>query len=260
MRASGGTATGATLQSVLIGPLPGAKNPGKVAVSVSTVLRLFQFTDSAFPTGGYAFSHGLEGLVAGGDVRTEADVLAVVQVHIEEGLTRVELPALYLAHRAARSERIEALMELDGTMDALKPVPAFREGSTKVGCRFLTSAAPLVSSSVVREYQARIGAGESGGHYAVAFGVVLAAAAVEESHAALAFGSGFVSNLTSAAVRLGLIGQVAAQRIITATLPAVESAAYYARDIGPDEMGGYTPGFDVAGLRQPTLTARLFSS
>ncbi|MDP9362684.1 MAG: hypothetical protein M3Q10_00380, partial [Chloroflexota bacterium] len=52
----------------------------------AALLLLLQLADSAFPTGAFAFSHGLEGLLDAGLLRGEADVAAVLRVHVEEGL------------------------------------------------------------------------------------------------------------------------------------------------------------------------------
>jgi len=227
---------------------------------VPTLLRLLQFADSTFPTGGYAFSHGLEGLAAAGLLRDEADVLATVRVQVEEGLAGIELPALCHAHRTALANRPDDLVALDILLSALKPVPAFRDGGAKVGRRFLASAAPFVASPALDGYRDAIAAGDALGHHALTFALACAAAGIAEDDAALAFGAGFVANQATAAVRLGLIGQAAAQRVVAALHPDLVRALRRAQTLSLDDLGAYHPLLDLAGLGQPALAARTFAS
>jgi urease accessory protein len=226
----------------------------------NALLRLLQLADSAFPTGAYVYSNGLEGLVHLGAVRDEYDVATLVRVQVEEGLAGVELPAVCHAHRAARRVCLPALVEIDALLTALKPVPALRGGSARVGRRFLESAAPLLGDPLVDAYRAAVAAEQAAGHHATAFGAVLARAAVEEDAAVLAFGVGFVAGQTAAATRLGTIGQAAAQRILTALHGDLSAAVARARTLALDDLGAYHPLIDVAALRQPTLDGRLFAS
>src|SRR5215204_2023204 len=125
------------------------------------LLRLLQLADSSFPTGAFAFSNGLEGLAHLDILRTEADITAAIHVQIEEGLAGVDLPAVLHAHTAASEARLEGIAELDALLSALKPVPAFRAASLKVGRRFLESAAVIIDDPLVWAHRAA-----GGSHYA----------------------------------------------------------------------------------------------
>jgi urease accessory protein len=103
-------------------------------------------------------------------------------------------------------------------------------------------------------------AGRLHGHLAVTFGAVAARLAIPETPALLAFGSLTLHGQTAAAVRLGLIGQRAAQTIISHLQPALLLAAAHAETLALADLGGYQPLLDLAGLRQPSLDTRLFAS
>lgn len=225
-----------------------------------TLLRLLQVTDSGFPIGAFAFSHGLEGLFAAGIVRDERDIAAFVALHLNEGFAGIECPAMLWSWRAVRGGDLAALLELDGLVDALKPVPAFRSGSVRTGRGLMRSAAGVVEGALLGAYRARVAASGTPGHHAVAFGAVMACAGVDESTASLALGISFVGGLTAAAVRLGIIGQGAAQRIVAGAHDAIAAAAARARDTPREDMGAFMPIVDVAGLRQPRLPGRIFAS
>lgn len=224
------------------------------------LLRLLQLADSGFPTGAFAFSHGLEGLVEERLVRGEGEVAAVLRAQIEESLAGVEAPAARHAHRFAAAGDVDGLIDLDGELTALKPVPAFYAASTKVGRRLLASSSEVIDGPPAAAYRRAVTEGQAAGHQAVAYGVVLQTAGLDEETTALALAAGFVASLAAAAVRLGVIGQSAAQRTIAALHPSLLAAVERSRRTEIDEMGGYLPMVDLAGLRQPALAGRLFGS
>jgi urease accessory protein len=226
----------------------------------STLLRLLQLVDSGFPNGAFSFSNGLEGVAALGLLACEADVRALIEPQIEEGLAGIELPAVFEAHLAARERDLDRFKQLDLLLTALKPIPAFRAASIKVGRRFLESASPLIESPFVARYHDLIRAGQTEGHHATVVGIVFESAGIDAHTTALAFAAAFLQGQAAAAVRLGLIGQNAALRLVSGVHPALVSAVTSARERPVEEWGTYQPMLDLAGLRQPQLTGRLFAS
>jgi urease accessory protein len=223
-------------------------------------LCLLQLTDSGFPTGAFSFSQGLEGLVAAEMLSGEDDVAAVVAAHLDDGFAGVECPAMAQAWRAAHDREFVSLVALDRWVDALKPVPVYRAGSVRTGRRLLESAAGVLGGEVLAAYRSDVVARRSPGHHAVGFGVVMEAARIDERTATLALGAGYANSLLAAAVRLGVIGQQAAQRIAASLHQSIVDAAGRGRELGREEMGAYLPMIDVAGLRQPDLAGRIFAS
>ncbi len=224
------------------------------------LLRLLQLADSGFPTGGYAFSHGLEGLYALGVVTNESGVRGFVRAQVEEGLAGIELPAAWHAYGAAELVDVDGLLEIDGLLHALKPVPAARSASTRIGRRLLESAAPLLADDLVFRYLEAIRTGRGHGHHAVAFAVAMQASGLPAEETVLALAATAVNGFVAAAVRLGIIGQTAAQRIVTDFHPLMLLAATESHRIPLADLGGYMPLVDLAGLRQEHLAGRLFAS
>jgi urease accessory protein len=237
-------------------------------MSASGLLRLLQLSDSSFPTGGYSLSHGLEGLHAMGWIKGEADVRDVALTHIEESLAQQDLPAVSNAHLYASGVDLNAIVALDELLRVLKPVPSFRNASMRVGRRMMESAQPLYSSLIADRYLHAIRNGATDGHHAVAFGVVTCAAGsttgcaagIERADAVTAFAASSLNSYVAAAVRLGVIGQRAAQRIIATLEPALMAAIAMAPLVALEDLGGYMPLIDIAGMRQPALAARMFAS
>jgi urease accessory protein len=226
----------------------------------STLLRLLQLVDSGFPTGAFSFSNGLEGVAALDLLAGEADVSALIETQIAEGLAGIELPAVFEAHLAARDGDLVRVKHVDELLTALKPIPAFRAASVKVGRRFLESASPLIQSPFISWYHDLVRAGQTEGHHATVVGVVFESAGIDDDTTALALAAAFLQGQTAAAVRLGLIGQNAALRLVSGSHPALVSAVASARERPLEEWSAYQPMLDLVGLRQPELTGRLFAS
>ena len=138
------------------------------------LLALLQLTDSAFPSGAYTLSYGVETLIAEGAIRGADDLGRYVRSCLRHRMARAELPALLAA---ADTENLETIVEVDRRLDSTKLAAEDRGGSARVGRRLLVEArrlvdSPLAGSRLVGEFGDAVNAGRSPGHAAVAFGVV----------------------------------------------------------------------------------------
>lgn len=195
-----------------------------------------------------------------GWIKGEADVRDVALTHIEETLAQQDLPAVSNAHLCASGVDMNAILALDELLTVLKPVPSFRNASMRVGRRMMESAQPLYSSLMADRYLHAIRDGATDGHHAVTFGVVTCTAGIDRADAVTAFAASSLNSYVAAAVRLGVIGQGAAQRIIATLEPALMAAIAMAPLVALEDLGGYMPSIDIAGMRQPVLAARMFAS
>ncbi len=78
-------------------------------------------------SGAFTQSHGLETLVAEGEVTSAADVEAVLAAHLRHRLARADLPALLAAHRAATDADLEQLAKIDEVLTAVNLASARHE-------------------------------------------------------------------------------------------------------------------------------------
>lgn len=223
-------------------------------------LKLLQITDSSFPTGGYAFSHGLESLTLLGDVRDAGAVRAFAHLQIEETLARLELPAVRFGFQSATCRSLASLREIDEAVNALKVTPVFRRASRMLGRRLLESSVPIAGDSFGGSYLHAVEMKRMHGHHAVAFGVIAHDIGVAEEGAMLAFAASSLNGYVAAAVRLGIIGQRAAQAIIAELHPTIIAAIDHAQRLDIGELGSYAPMIDLAGLSHASRSSRQFTS
>jgi urease accessory protein len=93
-----------------------------------------------------------------------------------------------------------------------------------------------------------------------AFGAAAGSAGIAIEDALLGYLHTFASNLISAGLRLGLIGQTDGQRILAALEPLIASAADAAKRRGRADFGSATFAVDLASMAHETQYSRLFRS
>lgn len=222
------------------------------------LLRLLQVTDSSFPVGGFAFSHGLEWLVQAQWVENEADVAAVVDAYLVQGGGGQWLPAALATFRA---KSLAAVLRADDRLDASIAVAGEREAGRAMGERLLVGALDAFGGERTSAFLDAVRSSGQPGQYAAAYGVVASEAVVEPEAMLAALGSTMINSVAQAAVRLGCIGQSAAIRIAAGACPRLAAVVETTLSCRPPRtFGAFTPGLDTAGMLHPTLPFRMFAS
>jgi urease accessory protein len=75
-----------------------------------------------------------------------------------------------------------------------------------------------------------------------------------------AYAVAFIGTLGSAAIRLGVIGQSDAQRVVAALMDRILAASAFAQVSTLDDLGAATWRSDLASLQHETQHTRLFRS
>jgi urease accessory protein len=208
----------------------------------SNLLRLLQWTDSAFPTGAFAQSGGLETETQSGAISTPADLLAWIAAKLDNAAS-TDLIIVHIAMAAYQQNDTEQLIYLDELCAASKIAQETRQASEKVGKRMLENVLNLLPDAGLSAYRSLIAEGRAFGHHAVVHGLVCAAAGIEPPIALLAFAYGMVANQASAALKLMSIGQTQTQAVIGQSHQAIEKsvAAALARTLADfGSFAGYS--------------------
>jgi urease accessory protein len=218
-------------------------------------LSAMQHADSAFPSGGFAFSNGIEGLAALGPRLDRARLAAVVDSTIRHRWACADRVALVHAYRANDLDDVAAI---DAAVEAATIAEPLRTGSKRNGGALLTAHVRLATPCAAA-FRALIDAGYAHGHLAVVQGLVWRNLAISEPHAVAMSGYTTASGLVAAAVRLGQIGAIAAQAVLGDALRSVEEVAGEPIPAAA-EIASFTPWLDVACARQAHAQVRLFSN
>ena len=216
---------------------------------------LLQTSDSLFPTGAYAHSGGLEGMVTEGWIDDPGRAIEAV---LRRSFAKVDLPACSLAHRAAREGGIDRLVEIDEVVDSLKAPREAREAGRSLGRRRLRSLA--LEDSLLQQYGERVEAGETPGQQPVVVGLHLAVTKVSRRDALLAATYTAAAGLVSAAMKLLPLGQARAQELLTETGRIAPELVEVADRTPLEDLGSFTPLLDIASMRHEVAYTRLFIS
>jgi len=224
------------------------------------LLSLLHFSDSAFPTGGYAHSFGLETYCQEGLVRGREDLERFLVAQIEGSAGPCDATAAVGALRAASRNDLETCRDLDVRLEAMKAVKEFRDGSRQMGRQTLRVAAALTGESRLTRYAADVDNGLTPGHHAVAYGLASAALGWEAEWTAAAYLYSTTALLVGAALRLLSMGQMEGQRVLWSLHPVIERVAREAAARDTGDLWSFAPGIEIAGIRHASLEMRLFRS
>ena len=210
--------------------------------------------DGTFPSGAFAFSYGVEGVVA---LRSELDgtVLAELTATIlRQRWETCDRIALVLAFRAAGS--LHAIASIDRDVEASTFGSTMRDGSRRNGGSFLASHARLGDAAALRLRDA-VRSGVCLGHIAVMQGAVWRAMGLDEKLAQLASAYSVASGVTAAAVRLGAIGALEGQKVLSGCLPLID--ALVTQPVPHDAgLSSFVPFLEIAAARHARADLRLF--
>ncbi len=212
-----------------------------------SLLKLLTWLSPAFPTGAYAYSHGLEWAVQDGDVTNEATATTWLRDVLHHGAGRTDAILLRHAHRANTAE---ALQEVADLAAAAQPSAERRLETLAQGTAFALAAA-VWGAPLLAALDGEVA-------YPVALGALAAAQGVAEDAAAAGLLHAFTANLVSAAVRLVPLGQTAGLRIQATLAPDIATIAAATANATLDEIGGACFRSDIAAMRHETQYTRLF--
>jgi urease accessory protein len=221
------------------------------------LLGLLQLVDSAFPSGAFTLSLGLETLVADGAVQSADDLCGLLEVSLLVRLALADRVILLAVHVAGD---LEEVLELVRRLSTVKLAGDDRLASRRVGRRLAIEASRLVDDDLLAEYVDALVEGRADGNAAVALGVATRALGVPATDAALGAAWAFASGLCAAALRLGLLGHGQVQRILRDAGPTMRHAVEWAAAADPRDIRPSAPQLDVALGRHEAASARLFAS
>lgn len=226
---------------------------------VDALLVSLQLTDSAFPSGLYTLSHGLEGYAQAKAVtaRTMPDLLADLLRH---SVGPADATALALAHRAAEAGDWAGVVEVDERLHASKLNRGLRLASTRTGRQMLDTARLALGGEALERYAELVAAKRSPGCQPVAAGVAYAAGGVPTEQAVAGDLFAFAVSFTGAALRLRLTDHRRAQSTLRALAPVIQEVTAAALERELADLGGCVPIADAMSGRHERAEARMFAT
>ena len=210
-----------------------------------TTWRFLQLADSAFPTGGFAHSGGLEAAAQSGEVR---DLGAFTRA------------ALWQAGHGALPLIREAWLEpgelprLDARADIFLANHVANRASRTQGAAFFSTCARVFPAEAPRLPEGLCM------HLAPLWGMVSRALGLPLEEARALFLWSTARGALSAGVRLGLAGTYEAQRLLGELGPALDAVTDRCGELGAEDLAQPAPLLDLLHATHDRLHSRLFQS
>jgi urease accessory protein len=231
--------------------------PGSNVEKVSTTSDwlLWQILDSAFPTGGFAHSAGLEAAWQHGEVRNRAELLSFLETNLTQ-LGHAGLPLVTAAH--AEPER---LREFDDLCNAFLTNHVANRASRAQGKAFLTAVERIfveVPASTCSWNMWKGGLQFS--HFAPIFGACLRRLGVSRETTIRMFFFNHLRAMLAATVRLNIVGPMEAQVLQHRLSMKAEEILSRCGWLTVDDLAQTSPLLELWQGAQDRLYSRLFQS
>ncbi|MFL5283611.1 MAG: urease accessory protein UreF [Rhodopila sp.] len=218
-----------------------------ITTDCAALLHLLAWLSPAFPTGGFAYSHGLEWAVEAGDISDGSSLLVWLTDVLAHGSGRSDTILLRHARRsAADPASLRAIADLGL---AATPSRERRDETLNQGRAFVLAVQPWIGTPLPADLPYPVAVGAAAGQHAIA-----------EEAVAASFLQAFAANLISAAVRAVPLGQTTGLRVLAALEPVVIATMEKTHDAKLDDIGGCAFRSDLAAMRHEAQYTRLFRS
>ena len=225
---------------------------------------IWQVIDSAFPTGGFAHSSGLEAAWQYGEVRGRRELLSFVEASLEQ-LGHAGLPFVMAAFDAP-----ERLAEFDKLCDAFTSNHVANRASRAQGRAFLTAVerifperrppARVNGNTLQQPAGSETGAPTPFAHFAPTFGACLRLLLISRETTSRMFFFSHLRSVLSAGVRLNIVGPMEAQVMQQQAAVKAEEVLTRCESLTLNELAQTSPLLDLWQGAQDRLYSRLFQS
>jgi len=210
---------------------------------------IWQLADSAFPTGGFAHSSGLEAAWQQGEIGRRDDLILFVEASLHQ-CGHAALPFV-----GAAFDSPDEFGQMDSLCDVFLTNHVANRASRAQGRAFVSAAERLLPSKL-----GRLKSGVVFAHYAPVWGACLCKLEVERETAARMFLFNHLRGILAAAVRLNILGPMEAQVVQQHLSMKAEEILKKCEALTLDDVAQTAPLLELWQGGQDRLYSRLFQS
>jgi urease accessory protein len=214
----------------------------------------FQLADSAFPSGSFAHSGGIEAASNWGELRSLEDLKDYLETVIRQAPFGT-LPLLVAAYR-----KTDSFAEIDQLCNAVLSNHVARRSSSVQGRALLATASRVFDSPAISQLRQQTREQDVPAHLAPVFGVLACHLEIPLDKALQIFLYTLLRDLVSAAVRLNIIGPHAGQRLIVELSTELQQAVERSGELELEDIAQTAPLVEILQVNHDRLYSRLFQS
>ena len=215
---------------------------------------LWQLADSAFPTGGFAHSGGLEAAWQLGEVRGRDGVERYLADSLDHA-GHAALPFVGAVHREPAR-----FVHWDRWYDTTVPNHVANRASRALGQGLLSGAVAAFGREALSNLKASVRRDRLAAHLPTVTGAVSAEVGLAFQDSQRLFLFLHLRALVSTAIRLGAVGPLEAQAVQHRLAPVAEQVLVRCHAIAPEDAAGTAPLQDLFQGHHDRLYSRLFMS
>lgn len=228
-----------------------------IPMNTAELMRLLQFTDSAFPVGTFSFSNGLE---TAGVEKMVVDKVTLRQFAHSQAIQAAFTDGLaaLAAHRAYLKGNYAGITEADKTLVLCKMNDEARQMLRRMGKKLGELSARLFDSELITQWLSDVKSETTPGTYPVAQGIAFAAAGIPEADLFCSHQYGVVNMVLSAALRCLRVSHYDTQEILYDFSNNITDLYLEAKDMTLDEMHAFFPELDIIASLHEKGNMRMF--
>lgn len=230
-----------------------------VAMNMSLLMKLMQFTDSALPVGTFSFSNGLETAASEGIVKDAATLNAYTLNMVRQTACSDGIAALQ-AHRAARENRYDLLTDADRRLLQFKMNDESRQMAQRMGKKLAELTVKIFDSPLTERWLKEINSGTTPGCYPVAQALAFATAGLDERELFCSMLYGTMSMILGAALRCVKVSHYDTQRILYKLGDMARDLYDEVCFLAFDDMNCFAPENDIVASMHEKGEMRMFMS
>jgi urease accessory protein len=215
---------------------------------------VWQIADSAFPTGGFAHSSGLEAAWQQGEIQSCDELAEFIQAHLAQ-TGKAALPFLNEAFHSS-----QPFARLDQLADVFLSNHVANRCSRAQGQAFLFAATHSFALPVLTDFRAKILKEKQPGHFAPVFGFVIRSLGINHTLGVRLFLFMALRGLLASAVRLGIAGPMAVQSLQLRLARDAEKVGLRCASLDVSQVAQTSPVLDLLHGAHDRLYSRLFQT
>lgn len=223
-------------------------------INNTALLQLLRLTSPALPVGSYSYSQGLEYACEAGWIDDAGSAQSWFNGVMSNGLARLDVPILARIYHACEEEAYDNAISWSRYVLACRETLELREEDKQTG----RALGRLLKDLEIKQADLCT----QSGHASLVFSFALAAQSwsIPLQQTACGYLWAWLENQVAAAIKLIPLGQTQGQKILSESMPFIESCVNTGLEIEDGEIYGSLPGLALGSALHETQYSRLFQS